>query len=513
MPTTQGLGAPLGLRRISPFLLFLLTLNGPLWPQGDEPRAAARRELDQVLSKLSQSQASFDDLVLGSSVAVDLGIWHHARSLADEATHRAPDRFEGYLWNGHALFRMAEDAVANSKGGGGLIRATFSDAAQAYAMARSKGAPAFDSAYFEAEARLMAMELEAGQRAVEAAIAAAPLASAPWSLKSRILIETRDGVGAAAAAAMALERSPADADAALLWVRGMTMSRSKTPYLARLPELFRQFPEEKRLYHAVAASVPNVMSASELRQLWNRELESAKPEHRRYFHWFLAALEERENRLDVALTHVREYVAAAPELPEGHWKQGWIHTSLGDLAAARVALLKSNALSPDFDREALTSAFRRLVAAHAAKQEYTPALRLQEVVTSLSIDPEDRLDLGVLQRMVGDLDLAHTTYRGLVESDEISVVLRAKTWNYIGLLENGRSRPTEAEAAFRQSLATDPDQADARENLGILLIEMKEIAAGLRELDQVLAVDPTRSRASYWRLSATAPLLREAPKK
>jgi len=75
------------------------------------------------------------------------------------------------------------------------------------------------------------------------------------------------------------------------------------------------------------------------------------------------------------------------------------------------------------------------------------------------------INLGILYRKSGQLDLAEKALREAVERNAASAV----AWNELGVTLRMRGRFQDAADAYRKSIAVDPNFAPAYRNLGVLL--------------------------------------------
>ncbi len=498
------------------FLLVIAGLTPPA-PGQDRGAEVLRRRLDagearevlaEVIAGITSGTTGVDEALIGSEAALVLEEWNHARSLADLAAAKAPKDWRGHMANGHALFRMAEAKAGEARGGGGLIRATFSDSATSYRLARELGAPLFETACFEAEARLMAFDLADGIAAVDRALAAVPDSRHALVLKARLLTEQGGHAEAMACLEAARRSAPADPEPARLLMRAALAAGADRPRVRALfLDLVRAFPEDSGIYDAFITRFWNERPEAFLRGVMEEILAGDPAKSLRFPLWCLGALDERAGRLEDALARYVEYRDRRPTAAEGELHVGWVLTALGRLAEARQALLRANALG-GLAPEDMVRGLGRLIGAHVERREFEPAARLQQVVHSLLPSPEAERDLAVLEYGAGRRAEGLEIYRRLLARDDLDLPARAKTENYAGLALLGMGRAGEAEACFRRSLDLiddTPDALDARENLGAVLLDSGRREEAGEHLAKVVLAAPERTRARYHLLRARHP--------
>lgn len=474
-------------------------------------RGDAVAVLAEIRNRAASGHASLEEILVGCEAGILAEAYDHAGSLADAATQLAPKDPRPHLWNGHALFRMAEIQAARAQAGGsgGFIRATFADAARFYRDARRLGGDAYTLAYFEAEALLLAEEPGPALDAASAALAAKPGDPAATALKGRILLAAGRAAEAAAMLGEARTAGPDDRQLAETHLRAVLESGDRT--LAR--EVFlgavKAFPQERALYDAFVGRFQAERPDTFVREALVAASAATPIERDRFPWWYLGGLEEAQQRWPEALQAYTRYRDALPTTPEGAYKVGRALTVLGRLEEARDALLRAQALGGLPDEE-LALGFAYLVGAYLARRDQESAAHLQRIVATLQPTVDEELNLGVIEFGAGRRDEGLRIYRRILARDDLDRSAAARTENYLGLGLLGVGQAAEAEASFRRALLADEENLDAAENLGILLLRAGKREEGLRLLDRVVAApdrDPPRpkDRARYHLLRARHP--------
>lgn len=497
--------------------LLLLVLTGPsrLLLAQDPDLARLRAQLaagdatgvvDHVRRSIGARTVTVEALLLGTEAAITAARFVDARGMSDLAVATAPADPRTHMLAGHALYAMAEEAGSRARGGGSFIRATYADAASAYAAARKCGGEAFDLAWWEADSRFRAEEFEPALLALEVADLTRPGSAQVERLRGEVLLASNKAESALPGLARARQLHPADEAIALISLRAALATRNRDAALAVMLECLPHIPESPALFRAFIGAFEAERPDTFLVQALGR-MRGAVPNGREaVFVWFAAAVDEAGSRNSAALAGFDAYLALRPGAPEGEFKRGSVLIALGRLPEARGALLKAHAAGT-LDEGSVVAALRGLAGAHVARREFADAVAVQELALAISRDDMDTLNLGVLQLQAGKRDEALATYRALVAREDLDLAAHARAWNYLGLALQGQGDFTAAEAAFRESLRTLESALDARENLAALLLRRGSNVDSAREAALVLQEDPSRPRSLYLCLAARHPWL------
>ncbi|MEZ6194908.1 MAG: tetratricopeptide repeat protein [Planctomycetota bacterium] len=141
-----------------------------------------------------------------------------------------------------------------------------------------------------------------------------------------------------------------------------------------------------------------------------------------------------------------------------------------------------------------------VVAARVAARDFERALSLHEVI--LAATPEDhalRRDQGSLLKELGRLEETEAIMVALIERDDVDRVTRSRYLNDLALCRAGLGRPEEELETLRRSLEVDADNLDARENLGVALIERGDAGEAAVQLARVVEAAEADGGEPRWR--------------
>lgn len=448
--------------------------------------------LSEVKALSRAGSADLEHLLVGCEAALVSGSLADARALADQAERRAPEDPRPHTCNGHALYAMAEDSRA--RGGGALLDATLADAVWHYREARRLGGSPYDNGFWEAEIELQRGRATGALEAIDAALAARPGDLPAGRLRSRALL----GLGRRAEAIAELEKlreaHPGDPTVAELLLVAVLEEGGRDHIRRVFLAGAKDHPELQILYGRLFGHFQDERPGTWLRETLEAAA-AARPEAA-LPRWYLGCFDETiRGDLEGALGHYRSY-SAARGTAEGSYHVGRVLVLLGRAAEARDALLRANALR-GLDPEALAGALSTLVALYVERGEFESAARIQDVVRANTPTLQAQLDLGVLVYNAGRREQGIEIYRQLLRRDDLDLAMESQAENYLALGLWGSGRREEAEAALGRSLVADEENLDARENLGVLLVEAGRGEEAARHLRLVLAGDPVRDRSRY----------------
>lgn len=210
-------------------------------------------------------------------------------------------------------------------------------------------------------------------------------------------------------------------------------------------------------------------------------------------------------RYPEALAQFRRFRTLLPSDPAGRLWTGVAEVRNGLTDAARASI--DDAAAAGAAEESVESAYRELVYAHFLAKRWDEALQVQALVCGRTDGIQDRLDLANLYKDAGRYDEASATYDALIAREDLRGDRRAKACNDRALLERARGRLDAAESFFRASIAAFDDERDARENLGILLLETGRQDEGRKLLEWCVARENGRVRSRYFLFRADHPIV------
>jgi tetratricopeptide (TPR) repeat protein len=456
------------------------------------------RAVEILSARLERSPEDLDLNLAMAEAALGAGDLRRARRHADRALGTAPKDTRAAEIVGHVLFRMGESAAERLGDKGMLVRATFADAATAYEEALALGSDPYQAGFWAAEAHERAEARDKALVAIDRALTARPKDPAALSLRGRLLLDQ----GKAAEALESFEavlagapQSPAAADAAAGSISARLKLGDKAGIAAAFPKLTKGDPlgAQARIYEILAAAYRGTPAED----AWQALLETADATEPRdaINAYYRAELMIRRGRSKEALELADRYLAAVPGDAGGLLLRAVALRKLGSLPEARKVLGRAYDLDPE--RPSIREEFRYLVAAFFEAKRYQEASEVQEFVVYLTGRPEDRHDYAILRLDAGAPAEAERIYREIAADREVPASEVSRALNALALLQRGQKKLPEAEKTLREALATNPDNLDARENLGILLIDEGRAEEGRKELSACIAKDPARKRAQY----------------
>ncbi len=143
------------------------------------------------------------------------------------------------------------------------------------------------------------------------------------------------------------------------------------------------------------------------------------------------------------------------------------------------------------ERGELPTAIRHLEAALAAQPDAEP---VQRVLAGVYGRAGDRLRAAEVSRRGGKAALAYDDPR-MLAVETLAKSGRALVDRGVAAFAEGRF--ADAEAAFRQAVASLPDDADAHLNLGSALFEQRKLPEAEQEYRRTLELDPAATRARF----------------
>ncbi len=210
-------------------------------------------------------------------------------------------------------------------------------------------------------------------------------------------------------------------------------------------------------------------------------------------------------RFPEALARFRRFSALRPTDPVGRLWTGVAEVRNGLPDRARISV--DQAAAAGAAPELVDSAYREIVFGYFSAKRWDDAVALQKIVCDRTDGDQDRLDLANLLKDAGLLDEAAETLERLLSKDDFQGVKRAKACNDRALLERARGRMDVAEAFFRAAIAAFEDERDARENLGILLMETGRKDEGRKLLEWCVARENNRFRSRYFLFRDDRPIV------
>ncbi len=493
--------------------VLLLVVLGGVGPAQEREVAALRAraeagEREAVLADLEARSTGgklpYELLELGAELALEIPDFPRAFAFVSRMKTLGKGDPRVDEWLGHVTFRQAAQARA-------LRSATYEDAAAHYADARRHGGDPYRNAYWEAESWLGAGRVERALKSVEEALAARPGDPAATRMAADLMLRLGRAPAAGERLLPVWEKHRRDPELALLLLKARLAEGDRPRLRETFLTLVQIQPKHVELYRALCDGLKASGRPADLEALRGM-LEEARrrmpdePLPLLYL-GFTSAL---EGRLEEALAFYEQYRDRRPREGKSHLWVGSLQVSLGRLDEARASLLRAGSLG-GVPQEELAAEVRRLVAAYVNQGAYAKAIPLQTLVVSLLQDPDDVLDLGVLELDSGDVEAARATYTDLLRRSTLDFMAEAKAWNYLALLRWGQGDLDGALEAFDRGLEADEDALDARENKAILLIHLgrKEEAAGLLRSVIRDSEDRDATRARYHLLRLRHPTLVE----
>jgi tetratricopeptide (TPR) repeat protein len=405
--------------------------------------------------------------------------------------------------------RWTEAIAAEDAGKPGMIvRAAYADAAGLYARAAEAAAgdgPTTARARLgEGWASARAGRPDGALEAFKRAKAAAPDdLEADLAAVRVVLDEGRlDDARARIAAASAASAEAIDSGFTLLEIELLLISGERAALVNLFDRRVSALDDAARAeaWRLVATRLRDVIGDDTLSRLLDAAEAKAPADPLPAFWRGDWALRRRRNA--EALAAFKRYRAGRPDDALGALCVCLAATRSGLLDEARSAL--KDAAATDAERDTFLLAARELTTAFNGEKKYDVAAATQAMVVERSADPEDALNLGVLLLDSGRRDEAAARYRQTLAREDLPAYVRAKAWNYLGLLLHGAGRAAEAEAAFRRSFEAWEGERDARENLGVLLLESGRAAEAEPLFRACIAAEAGRKRSEYHLLRITS---------
>lgn len=175
-------------------------------------------------------------------------------------------------------------------------------------------------------------------------------------------------------------------------------------------------------------------------------------------------------------------------------RAGWL--AVGSSLLLLITACGGSAAAQQSDAQKAGVLLQAGLAAHQAGRTAEAATDYKKVLT---YDPKNQwahYNLGLIEQMNGQTAAAETDYRAALAADPSFV---GALYN-LAILRTGVA-PQEAVDLYRRAIAVTPNMAIAHLNLGFLLQNLGEPAAGKAELDKAVALDPTLKK----RLPVTPP--------
>jgi tetratricopeptide (TPR) repeat protein len=230
------------------------------------------------------------------------------------------------------------------------------------------------------------------------------------------------------------------------------------------------------------------------------------------------------NQFEAALTPLQKFLAEKPDIAWAHFQLAYAYTALKRTDEARAEYERATTLDPK-----MSEAFLNLGILLTEKDPTAAVAPLRRAVDLLPAQSRPRFLLGLAQERSGDIPTAVDSYEAALRLDPRDV----ETVIHLGNLYAGLKRYSDAEAKFRAALelepkspqallglaqsldaqkkpeaaaayrdylAVQPDALGAQSRVIHLLLEQKQYAAALAELDRADAgkpptLDSLRSRA------------------
>ena len=196
----------------------------------------------------------------------------------------------------------------------------------------------------------------------------------------------------------------------------------------------------------------------------------------------LAELLLRMRQHDAAAERIHRAVRLDPDDPRGHFLAGRRYFEIGRLNEAAVALRRVIELDPGFPRGHL------MLAKLAARQD-DPEAVCRHCRLEMLRRPDRPVVLGELGGLLtdaGDLEHAAACYKRLVATDPSD----AAAWQNLGVVECLRGELMPGVIASRRAIKLDPANLDAHNNLALAFLQMRELDAAAKVLADGLSLDP-----------------------
>ena len=484
------------------WLWALLLLLVPSWLQGQIDIGRLKglmdaQEFSQVVQAVQEARGSgevkAEALFLASEAALRLNNPADAEAFASMGLKHNPDDSRGLLLLGHAMWSHAQRQPQT----GAFRNLTLLDSGISYRQARMAGGDTFECAYFAAGSFEEGGDLDKALEEIELAIEAKPEHIASRFTKARLLesLGRRDDARAVLEQLITMDGAEGQAAEALLafHLRHSERAVVRSMFL----DLTLRFPEQAALYAAFVEKFQQDNPPDFLQSVLEEARERPTFESNRFLIWYLGSVALQKMQAQQAFDYYERYRGLTQGTADGHMAVGHCLVALGRLAEARTSLDRARELgahSPDN----LVLGYERLLLAHQNRKEFQQAVEAQQAVVELAGRPRDDLNLSSLLYNAGHREGAVAVCEALLQRDDADDALRAQTLNYQALYLVGLGRPVEAAKLFDESLAVDPGSgADARENLGVLLLSLGKSEEARKSLESVLLVESNRVRSRY----------------
>jgi tetratricopeptide (TPR) repeat protein len=259
-------------------------------------------------------------------------------------------------------------------------------------------------------------------------------------------------------------------------------------------------------HHRVAETVPDDSTSPEVEQaeaaMQKNDFAAAEPLLQKavaakpddYRAWFdLGYVYNATNRLPEAIEAYRKSVAAKPDVFESNLNLGLLLARQGNNAEAAKWLKAATQLKPTaHPDETLARAWQSL---GRVEESLDPPQALAAYTESAKLapeSPEPHLAAAVLLEKQNNLDAAAREYQTATELDPKSQVAVSGLVN----VDIKQKKYPEAEAGLRRLLAADPQNSNARVQLGRLLADDGKNEEAAQELQKGLQADSNDGRAA-----------------
>jgi len=197
------------------------------------------------------------------------------------------------------------------------------------------------------------------------------------------------------------------------------------------------------------------------------------------------------------LTLWAKTVKTAPESARAHTNLGEAYMRRGLFVGAEQEFGEALRIAPNdavnLDNHGL--ALLRLGRLDEAERMFREALRVFPLPSTLT-------NLGLLYLRRGQLDEAEREFTSVLQSGRLGRSLHAAALNNLGIISSLKRKPEEAETAFKGAIALEPNNVDARANLGKLYLDRGRFQEGSKQLEEAVLLK--RSDPNLYRLLGEA---------
>jgi Flp pilus assembly protein TadD len=191
--------------------------------------------------------------------------------------------------------------------------------------------------------------------------------------------------------------------------------------------------------------------------LWTKTIQTAPGSARA--HTNVGEIALRKGRLQQAYREFQEAVRIQPEDAVNHDNLGEVLLRLGLFDEAEKHFRESLRIWPDF--------------------------------------PKPHVNLGLVSLNQRRLDDAEREFRAALTSQQLTQSFRGAITNNLGIVLALTGRKQEAEQAFAEAVRFDPDNSDARANLGKAFVERGMTREGVAQLTEAIRLKPSDARLHY----------------